>query len=164
VSGYVVTENDCRRYRVAEDGVILASYPMDSHCTSRYVDEAGRLRVEGGMLSKISPFPVSYRAVVPKESECANLLVPVCLSATHAAYGSIRMEPVFMMLGQACGLAAEQAVKNGVSVQAVSVAQIREQMGTTAMIAEIKKEEPSRAPVPVSSSESSEKAAAADSK
>ncbi len=140
ISGYVITENDCRRYTVCDDGVALASYPMDSHFTSRYVDNQGRLRVEGGLMTKVSPYPVSYRAIVPKESECRNLFVPVCLSATHAAYGSIRMEPVFMMLGQAAGYAAVSAIDHGTSVQAVPVAGIRERLGTESQLAGIKQE------------------------
>jgi hypothetical protein len=139
-SDYVITENDCRRFKVAEDGIVLASYPMDSHLTSRYVDEQGRLRVEGGLLTKVSPYPVSYRAIVPKSSECSNLLVPVCLSATHAAYGSIRMEPVFMMLGDAAGFAAADAIARNGPVQAVSATKLREHLETVRLISEVKQE------------------------
>ncbi len=149
VSDYVVTESDCRRFRVADDGVSLASYPMDSHFTSRYVDEEGRLRVEGGMMTKVSPYPVSYRAIVPKESECTNLFVPVCLSSTHAAYGSIRMEPVFMMLGQAAAIAAAQAIDNNLPVQKVAVDQIRERLGSGPLLSDIKSETPTSAPVKI---------------
>ena len=72
------------------------------------------------------PYGVSYRSLTPKAEECTNLLVPVCLSATHAAHGSIRMEPVFMQLGQAAAMAAGIAIKQGTSVQAVPYAQIRD--------------------------------------
>lgn len=147
---YVVTESDCRRYRIAEDGILLASYPMDSHFTSRYVDDQGRLRIEGGLLTKVSPYPVSYRAMVPKEAECSNLLVPVCLSATHAAYGSIRMEPVFMMLGQAAAVAASQAIAKNIPVQAVSVADIRKRLGSGDLLSGIKQETPESAPPKIS--------------
>ncbi|MBX3740231.1 MAG: FAD-dependent oxidoreductase [Akkermansiaceae bacterium] len=137
-SAYIVTEHDCRRTRIAEDGIILASYGMDSHSTSRFVDENGQLRGEGGMLIRVKPYPVSYRSIVPVEKECANLLVPVCLSATHAAYGSIRMEPVFMMLGQASAYAAAQSIDTGKPVQAVPVDGIRKHVGTTELLAGIK--------------------------
>ncbi len=150
LSDYVVTENDCRRFNVVDDGVILASYPMDSHFTSRYVDEEGRLRVEGGMMTKVSPYPVSYRSIVPKEAECSNLFVPVCLSATHAAYGSIRMEPVFMMLGQASAVAAVEAIDKDIPVQKVSVEKIRERLGSGPLLANIKVETPESAPVKLS--------------
>ncbi len=137
-SAYIVTEHDCRRTRIVEDGIILASYGMDSHSTSRFVDENGQLRGEGGMLIRVKPYPVSYRSIVPVEKECANLLVPVCLSATHAAYGSIRMEPVFMMLGQASAYAAAQSIDTGKPVQAVPVDGIRKHVGTTELLAAIK--------------------------
>ncbi|HVJ46331.1 MAG TPA: FAD-dependent oxidoreductase [Luteolibacter sp.] len=137
-SDYIVTEHDCRRTKLVEDGVVLASFGMDSHSTSRFVNEEGQLRGEGGFLSRVRPYPVSYRAIVPKEKECANLLVPVCLSATHAAYGSIRMEPVFMMLGQASAYAAAQAIDGSRSVQSVEVGKIRSRVGTNELVAGIK--------------------------
>ena len=138
ISDYIVTEHDCRRNRVAEDGIILASYGMDSHSTSRYVDEQGKVQGEGGFLVRVKPYPISYRAIVPKEKECANLLVPVCLSATHAAYGSIRMEPVFMMLGQATAYAASLAIDGNQSVQSIPAGKIRERVGAADLLAAIK--------------------------
>ncbi|HRJ73430.1 MAG TPA: FAD-dependent oxidoreductase, partial [Terrimicrobiaceae bacterium] len=152
---YVVTENDCRRYVVAADGIALASYPMDSHFTSRYVDEQGRLRVEGGLMTKVSPYPVSYRAIVPKAAECTNLLVPVCLSATHAAYGSIRMEPVFMMLGQAAAHAASRAIDGGLAVQDVPAEKIREDLGAVDILKGIVPESRESAPPKLSNAEKS---------
>lgn len=138
IGNYVVTEADCRRLRLPADGVALASYSMDSHCTSRFVDENGHLGIEGAFLVRVTPYPVSFRSLVPKEKECSNLLVPVCLSATHAAYGSIRMEPVFMMLGQASAFAASLAIDGNQSVQSVAVEKIRNRLGAAEMIAEIK--------------------------
>lgn len=137
-SDYIVTEHDCRRNRLAPDGIVLASYSMDSHATSRFADLEGQLRSEGTFLVRVSPYPVSYRAIVPKEKECANLLVPVCLSATHAAYGSIRMEPVFMMLGQASAFAAAQAIDGKQSVQSIVAEKIRAHLGTAELIAAIR--------------------------
>ncbi len=109
----VVTEHDCRRETIAPDPVALASYAMDSHAVGMFVDDRGRLRLEGAFLEMIGPFPVSYRALLPKRSECTNLLVPVCLSASHVAYGSVRMEPVFMMLGQSAATAGMLAQRSG---------------------------------------------------
>jgi len=137
-SDYIVTEDDCRRNRIAPDGVVLASYSMDSHATSRFVDQDGGLRIEGSFLVKVSPYPVSYRAIVPKEKECGNLLVPVCLSASHAAYGSIRMEPVFMMLGQASAFAASAAIDGNQTVQSIPAEKIRAHLGAAALIGAIK--------------------------
>lgn len=132
VSDYVMTQADCESKRVAEDSVGLASYSMDSHfCQRVVVVENGKttVRNEGGF-GKASPkaYPVSYRSMVPKKEECANLLVPVCLSSTHVAYGSIRMEPVFMILGQSAGTAAALAIDNKIPVQDVDYAKLRERL------------------------------------
>ena len=128
VSDYVMTEHDCRGAKTAEDSVGLGSYMMDSHLASRFVDAGGRLRLDGGMGVGVRPYPISYRSIVPKESECANLLVPVCLSASHAAYGSIRMEPVFMMLAQSAATAAGLAIDGGLPVQRVSYERLRRRL------------------------------------
>ena len=86
----------------------------------------GHVRNEGDVeVAVAGPYPVSYRSIVPKAAECANLLVPVCLSASHIAYGSIRMEPVFMVLGQSAATAAVQAVSDGVNVQEVDYPRLR---------------------------------------
>jgi hypothetical protein len=130
VSAYIVTQADCQSERVAEDSVGLASYPMDSHfCQRVVVLENGNttVRNEGGFGHLFpKPYPVSYRAIVPQEAECANLLVPVCLSSSHVAYGSIRMEPVFMILGQSAGMAAGIAVGDGVTVQKVDYEKLKQ--------------------------------------
>ncbi len=128
VSDYVITENDARSRRVAEDAVALASYPLDSHGVTLYVDEKGQLWRERGFFEGISPFPISYRALRPRAGECDNLLVTCCLSASHAAYGSMRMEPVFMMIGQAAGTAAVLATDGKVSVQALPYPALRERL------------------------------------
>src|SRR5206468_2666205 len=109
----------------AEDSVGLASYNMDSHNCRRIV-VGGAARNEGDVQIGVPrPYPVSYRSLVPKEDECDNLLVPVCLSASHIAYGSIRMEPVFMILGQSAGTAAALALEGGTSVQKVEYGKLR---------------------------------------
>jgi hypothetical protein len=132
VSDYVVTQQDCESKRVAEDSVGLASYPMDSHfCQRVVVVENGKatVRNEGGFGHSFKkPYPVSYRTIVPKETECANLLVPVCLSSSHVAYGSIRMEPVFMILGQSAGAAASIAITEKLPVQKVNYGRLKERL------------------------------------
>ena len=125
VSDYVMTEHDCLSRRHAPDSVGLASYTMDSHNCQRYVDN-GAAQNEGDVQVRVPrPYPVSYRAIVPKRGECANLLVPVCLSASHIAFGSIRMEPVYMVLGQSAGAAACLALEEGTSVQDLSYDALR---------------------------------------
>jgi hypothetical protein len=132
VSDYVMTQADCESKRVAEDSVGLASYPMDSHfCQRVVVEENGNpvVRNEGGFGHPCpKPYPVSYRSIVPKKDECRNLLVPGCLSSSHVAYGSIRMEPVFMILGQSAGMAASLAIEAEIPVQEVNYDKLREKL------------------------------------
>ena len=117
VGEYVATQADCDNKVIAPEGIAYAAYTMDSHNTQRIVIEKngkkmvkneGDVEIGGGM-----PYPISYRSITPKREECTNLLVPVCCSASHIAYGSIRMEPVFMCMGQAAGMAVALAQKQG---------------------------------------------------
>lgn len=117
VGEYVATQADCDNRTIAPEGVAMAAYTMDSHNCQRLVirkngkdmvKNEGNVEIHGGL-----PYPISYRSLTPKREECANLLVSVCCSASHIAYGSIRMEPVFMAMGQASGLAAAFAWKQG---------------------------------------------------
>ena len=129
VGPYVMTEHNCRGWQVAEDSVGLAAYTMDSHNAQRYVDAEGHARNEGDVqVSGFPPYPIGYRSIVPKPSECTNLIVPVCLSATHIAYGSIRMEPVFMVLGQSAATAAVQAIEKDRDLQAIDYTMLRERL------------------------------------
>ena len=127
VGEYVATQADCEGKTEITDGIGYAAYGMDSHnCQRIVVERDGKLMVknEGDVQKGVShPYPVSYRSLTPKREECVNLLVPVCLSASHIAYGSIRMEPVFMGMGQAAGLAAAFAGKG--DVQTVDVSRIQ---------------------------------------
>jgi hypothetical protein len=126
VGEYVMTEHTCLGRDIPGDSVGLASYSVDSHMVGRYVDERGRVQNEGHVLTRgLTPYPVSYRALIPRAWECDNLLVPVCLSATHTAYGSIRMEPVFMVLGQSAGAAAALANERDLPVQRVAYGELR---------------------------------------
>lgn len=117
VGEYVATQADCQGRAVAEDGIGWAAYQMDSHNCQRIVinkdgkdmvKNEGNVEIGGGL-----PYPIAYRSITPKREQCTNLLVPVCMSASHIAYGSIRMEPVFMVLGQAAAVAASLAMEQG---------------------------------------------------
>ena len=120
-----MTEHHCRGEVKAEDSIGLAAYTMDSHNCRRII-RSGHAENEGDVqVGGFPPYPISYRAIVPKASECENLIVPVCLSATHIAYGSIRMEPVFMILGQSAATAAVLASESGVPVQAVDYGKLQ---------------------------------------
>ncbi len=131
VSDYVMTQADCEGKTTVGDGVGMAAYTMDSHNCRRIVVEKdgvkmvkneGNVEIGGGL-----PYPVSYRSIVPRQGECRNLLVPVCLSASHIAYGSIRMEPVFMVLAQSAALAASDALASG-DVHQVDVAALQRRL------------------------------------
>jgi hypothetical protein len=128
VSDYVMTEHNCTGKTVVTDGIALAAYNMDSHNTDRLVVD-GMVKNEGNVeIPGISPYPISYKAIVPKEQECDNLIVPVCLSASHIAYGSIRMEPVFMVLSQVAAVAASFSIDQGITVQQLDYKKINEKL------------------------------------
>jgi len=118
VSDYVITENTVLSNTDVQDPIGLGSFAMDSHHTQYYVNEKGYVSTEGGFFHVFrKPYKISYRSIIPKKDECTNLLIPICLSVTHAAYGSVRMEPVFMILGQSAAIAASLAVDNKTAVQ-----------------------------------------------
>jgi hypothetical protein len=128
IGRYVVTENDCRhKTPPADDSIGLGAYNMDSHNCNRIVQD-GVVRNEGDVqVAPAGPYRIPYRAITPKPQQCTNLLVPVCLSSSHIAYGSARMEPVFMVLGESAGVAACMAV-GGDDVQKVDVAELQEKL------------------------------------
>lgn len=128
IGAYVMTQANCEGKERVEDAVGMAAYTMDSHNTSRVVIN-GMVKNEGDVqVGGFPPYPISYRSLIPKAAECTNLLVPVCLSATHIAYGSIRMEPVFMVLAQSSAVAAVQAIDKKISVQNVDVKAVQDVM------------------------------------
>ena len=127
ISDYVMTEHNCRGARVAEDPVGLGAYNMDSHNVQRIV-KSGSVENEGDVQEPVKPYPISYRSLVPKQRQCENLFVPVCLAASHIAYGSIRMEPVFMILGQSSATAAALAIDADVPVQKVDYLSLRQRL------------------------------------
>jgi hypothetical protein len=124
LSDYVMTEHNCRGTAKADDSVGLGAYNMDSHNCRRIVRN-GHVENEGDVQVGVKPYPISYRSIVPKASECGNLLVPVCLSASHIAYGSIRMEPVFMILAQSAATAASMAIDDKLPVQQVDYTKLK---------------------------------------
>ncbi|RYD23340.1 MAG: FAD-dependent oxidoreductase [Verrucomicrobiaceae bacterium] len=120
VSDYVMTTKNCAGTAVATDSVGLGAYTIDSHHIRRF-NNNGAVKNEGGVGENVpAPYPISYRSLVPKVGQCTNLLVPWCLSTSHVAFGSARMEPVFMTLGQSAATAAALAIDDGISVQQVN--------------------------------------------
>lgn len=124
----VVTEADCRGRRKCEDPIGMASYSMDSHNATRFVTPEGHVQNEGDVQVKVEPYSLSYRALRPREDECQNLLVPVACSTSHIAFGSVRMEPVFMLLAQSAASAACLAIDDNGAVQNVSYPKLRAQL------------------------------------
>lgn len=128
-SDFVMTENHCKRTIPVEDPVGLGAYTLDSHNTQRVVAN-GMVKNEGDIQTYLSgkAYGISYRSIVPRKDECENLLVPWALSATHIAFGSIRMEPVFMITSQSAATAASMAIDKGLAVQDVPYDKLREQL------------------------------------
>lgn len=125
ISDLVMSQKHCTGRERVQDSVGMAAYGMDSHHVQRTVLK-GMLKDEGDVQLHVKkPYPVSYRSLVPKRGECENLLVPWSLSATHMAFGSIRMEPVFMGLGQSSAIAADLALDKDIAVQEVAYAELK---------------------------------------
>jgi hypothetical protein len=128
VSDFVMTEHECVGARPITDGIAKGGYALDSHVVQRvvvdgHVENEGNISVHG-----FDPYLISYRSIIPKRKEIHNLCVPVCVSSSHAAYGSLRMEPVFMALGQAAAVAARLAMESGKILQDVPAASIQREL------------------------------------
>ncbi|MGI9474693.1 MAG: FAD-dependent oxidoreductase [Rubripirellula sp.] len=129
IGGEVMTQHHCQGRETVDDSVGMAAYTMDSHNVQRYVDNDGHVRNEGDVqVGGFPPYPISFSALLPKSNECTNLLVPVCLSATHIAFGSIRMEPVFMVLGQSAATAAVESIEQDCALQQLPYAKLQTQL------------------------------------
>ena len=129
VGEYVTTEHDVLGKREPPSSVGMGSYGMDSHNIQRYVTPDGYVQNEGDVgVRAPTPYAISYGSIVPKKEECTNLLVPVCVSSSHIAYGSIRMEPVFMILGQSAAAAANIAIAQDVGVQDVPYEELKQSL------------------------------------
>jgi len=129
VGAYVMTEHELLKRRPTPDPVGMGSYGIDSHNIQRYITSEGFVQNEGDIgVSTNGPYQISYGSLVPKAGQADNLLVPVCVSSSHIAFGSIRMEPVFMILGQSAATAAALAIDERVRVQDVPYARLRERL------------------------------------
>jgi len=146
LGAYVVTEKDILQDKTKDDSIGMGSYMLDSHWVRRFEDEHGSVKVEGFLDMTIdlsrSPYEIPYRAITPKEEESDNLLVPVCLSASHVAICTIRMEPVYMILGQAAGDAALLALQSVGSVQQINIAALRHKLVAEGQIMSVSQKSP----------------------
>jgi hypothetical protein len=128
IGRHVLTQQDCQKTRGKPDTIGLGSYGVDSHHIQRFIKPDGTVENEGNFLVGHMTYEIPYRSITPKAEECTNLLVPVCVSSTHVAFGSVRMEPVFMILGQSAAAAASLAIDESTSVQDVSVPALQEML------------------------------------
>jgi hypothetical protein len=137
---FVMTENEVLGKSPVMQSVGMGSYTMDSHNTQRYVTPEGFVQNEGDIgVHPHTPYQIDLRALLPRREQCDNLLVPVCLSSSHIAYGSIRMEPVFMILGQSAATLAGMAVKEHTGIHSIPYASLRERLMTAGQVLEMPK-------------------------
>jgi hypothetical protein len=128
VGEYVMRQSDLQTERTKEDSIGMGSYNSDSHNIQRVAMPDGNVKNEGDVQVPVQPYEITYRTITPKRTESENLLVPVCLSATHAAYSSVRMEPQYMIIGQAAGVAASLAIESGKAVQDISIPTLQQKL------------------------------------
>lgn len=125
IGEYLMIQRDVQEDRAKSDSIGMGSFMIDTHHSQRVIRPDGSLENEGDVQVPVQPYEIPYRSLVPKRAQCVNLLVPVCMSASHVAYGSLRMEPQYMIMGQATGVAAFQAIQGGQAVQDVDVDRLR---------------------------------------
>lgn len=128
IGHFVMTENELMQKKPTPDSVGMGSYTIDSHNVQRYITPDGYVQNEGDIGVAIRPYSIAYGSLVPKKEQCSNLFVSICVSSSHIAYGSIRMEPVFMILGQSSATAASIAIDKNFAVQDVPYTSLREQL------------------------------------
>jgi hypothetical protein len=139
IGRYVMTENELLKRRATPEPVGMGSYGIDSHNIQRYITPEGYVQNEGDIgVSTNGPYQISYGSLVPKKGEADNLLVPVAVSSSHIAYGSIRMEPVFMILGQSAATAAVLAIEGKTAVQDVPYAKLEQRLRRDGQVLEWK--------------------------
>jgi FAD dependent oxidoreductase len=129
IGDYIMTEHEVLGHRVVQQPIGMGSYTMDSHNVQRYVKTDGYVQNEGDIgVQPERPYQIALGSILPKREECVNLLVPVCVSSSHIAFGSIRMEPVFMILGQSAATVAVLALENNSGIHDVEYGEIREKL------------------------------------
>jgi hypothetical protein len=137
IGKYVMTENEILGKKPVPESIGMGSYTMDSHNVQRYVTDEGFVQNEGDIgVAAPKPYQIAMGSIMPQEDQCMNLLVPVCISCSHIAFGSIRMEPVFMILGQSAGTIASLAIRNGLGVHDLTFEEIRKQLNADGQILE----------------------------
>lgn len=134
---YMMSQRDCQKAITKPDSIGMGAFILDSHAVQRLVDKEGYVIDEGNFDIPVRPYQIPYRSVTPKKEQCENLLVPVALSATHVTYGSIRMEPQFMILGHSTGVAAAMALEKNLPVQDIDIAALRTKLVAQGQVLEL---------------------------
>jgi len=133
IGDFVMTQKDLQTELTKPDAIAMGSYNSDSHNVQRFVQPDGSVQNEGNMEVRVEPYQIPYRIMLPRRAEAANLLVPVPFSASHVVYSSMRMEPQYMMIGQAAGVAAALALRHGVGVHDVDVTELHRELKSQGM-------------------------------
>ncbi|MEO6830369.1 MAG: FAD-dependent oxidoreductase [Acidobacteriaceae bacterium] len=128
IGDFVMTQHDAESAFTKPDPIGMGSYNIDMHNSQRYVQKDGTVQNEGDTEVPTTPYQIPYRVLLPKPNECRNLLVPVCTSATHVGYGTLRMEPVYMIMGEAAGIAAKMAIDQGRAVQELDTGKLGQEL------------------------------------
>jgi hypothetical protein len=139
IGAYVMRQQDCQTDITKPDAIAMGSFILDSHALQRLVTPDGFVIDEGNFDVPTKPYQIPYRSLTPVKAQCENLLVPVCMSATHVAYGSIRMEPQYMAMGHACGVAAVMALRGGTAVQAIDVPALQAKLMQQSQVLSLRK-------------------------
>jgi hypothetical protein len=138
IGEYVMSQKDIQTELAKTDAIGMGSYNSDSHNVQRRPTADGEaVENEGDMQVQVSPYQIPYRVMLPKRAKSTNLLVPVCFSASHVAYSTLRMEPQYMIVGQAAGVAAALAIEKDVAVQDVDVAALRAKLRSQRVVLEL---------------------------
>lgn len=126
LGAYVMRQSDLQTERTKPDAIGMGSYNSDSHNEERVAMPDGTVQNEGDVQVPVKPYEIPYRVMTPQRTQATNLLVPVCLSASHAAYSSVRMEPQYMIIGQGAGVAAALAIQGHIAVQDVPIDRLQQ--------------------------------------
>jgi hypothetical protein len=136
VGEYIAIQKDLQDELTKPDAIGMGSYNSDSHNVERIVDSSGFVRNEGDMQVPVKPYQIPYRVMLPKRTETTNLLVPVAFSASHVAYSSLRMEPQYMIIGQAAGVAAKLSIVSGKAVQEIDTSELQARLKAAGAVLE----------------------------
>lgn len=139
---FVMTQRDIQTDLTKPDVIGMGSYTSDSHNVQRYVTEQGNAQNEGNMEVPVTPYQIPYRILLPKKNEVTNLLVTVCFSASHVTYSTLRMEPVYMIIGQAAGVAAKMALEGRVLLQEIDTSELTTRLRAQEAVLEWESGEP----------------------